>query len=272
LLDRPHSPPAGWFAGLELNVIGPQIKNRLQAPVTVNGFAPDTVHLPTAELDWTGSPRLDVGYRWPEGLGEFLVSYRFLVSEGRDFDFSLVTPNDGFLKSRLNVNVVDLDYGSREYSLGPNWDMKWKVGARIATVFFDSRAENLFFEQRTSNNFVGAGPHVGLDLWRWFDVAGLALYGRIEAASVIGQISQGFEEVADLSTGLVGGATTVHHTQAVPVLNFQVGLGWTPPTHRHWRRYAVGYEFERWWYLGEAGDSRAELTTQGVFIRAEFGF
>ena len=39
-----------------------------------------------------------------------------------------------------------------------------------------------------------------------------------------------------------------------------------------WSRYSVGYAFENWWYLAEAGDSRGELTTQGVFFRAEFAY
>jgi hypothetical protein len=271
VLDRPPAPLPGWFAAVELNLVGPHIKNRLRSAVTVNGFAPDVVHLPTAELDWTGSPRIEVGYRWPEDVGEFSVSYRFLVSEGRDADFSLIDPDDAFLKSRLNVNVIDLDYGSHEFGLA-RWDMKWRAGARIATAFFDSRAGSFFFEQRTSNNFVGAGPHVGMDLWRSFDLAGLAFFGRVEGAAVIGQVSQGFEEVAVLERGLVGGARTIHDTQAVPVLSFQVGLSWTPYWRGPWRRYSLGYEFERWWYIGDVRDSRAELTTQGVFFRGEFGF
>jgi hypothetical protein len=264
---------------VEVNVVAPQIKNRLQAPVAINSpivgqpgireFLPDIVHLPTAELDWTGAPRFELGYRFPEGCGELLLSYRFLVSEGRallpGFDFG----DDGFLKSRLDVQAVDFDYASREFSLDPHWDMKWRVGVRLANVYFDSLAEGFFREERTSNHFIGAGPHVALDLWRSLDIEGLGLFIRLEAASVVGQVSQSFERVIGDET-LLGGTTLVHRTQAVPILSVQAGLSWVPWYGR--TRYALGYEFERWWYLGEVGDSRAELTTQGIFFRGEFGF
>src|SRR5439155_10488925 len=158
--------------------------------------------------------------------GELLIAYRFLVSEGRavipGFDFG----DDGFLKSRVDVQVFDFDYGSREYSLDPHWDMKWRAGVRLANVYFDSLAAGFFREESTSNHFIGAGPHVGLDLWRSLDIEGMGLFLRLEGASVIGQISQGFERIIGDDTFEVGGATLVHHTQAVPVLNVQAGLSW----------------------------------------------
>lgn len=279
LLDRPRSSEPGWFWAVEMNVVAPQIKNRLQAPVLINSpilqlpavqeFLPAVVHVPTAELDWTGAPRFELGYRFPQGCGELLLSYRFLVSEGKAtipaFDFG----DDGFLKSRLDMQALDFDYGSREYSLDPRWDMKWQAGVRLANVYFDSLAEGFFREERTSNHFIGAGPHLRLDLWRKLDIEGLGLFFRLEGAAVVGQISQSFERVI-ATDPLLGGATLVHHTQGVPVLDVQAGLSWTPWYGR--TRFALGYEFERWWYLGEAGDSRAELTTQGIFFRAEVGF
>src|SRR5439155_9662387 len=135
-------------------------------------FEPDLIQLPTAELDWAGSPRFELGYRLAECFGAFSVAYRFFSTEGEaalpNFDL-----DGGLLRSRLDVNVVDLDYSSRELSLGPNWDMQWRVGVRFGDVFFDSHAESLFFEQRASNNFFGAGPHVGLHLGRPLGLPGM---------------------------------------------------------------------------------------------------
>jgi hypothetical protein len=232
------------------------------------------VTLPSAPLDWTGGPRVELGYRFPQGFGEALVSYRSLVTEGQT-----IRPNfdvDGgrvLLNSRLNVNVVDLDYGSREYSLGPHWEMQWRVGARLASVYFDSRATAVVLEQRTSNDFFGAGPHLLLDLRRGLRWPGWGFYGRLEGAAVVGRIDQAFEESFLFLDGVqVGGATDQHQTQAVPVVHTQVGLTWDPPWASHWLRFVGGYEFEGWYYLGWVNASRGDMTVQGAFFRAEWSF
>lgn len=271
LLDCPSAQPAGWFAALELNLVKPHVKNRLTAPVEIAGFLPDQVHLPTAELDWAGSPRFEVGYRLGQGCGELLVSYRFLATEGRtllpEFDFF----GPGFLESRLDLHVLDLDYASPEFELGPCWDMRWKVGARLASVFFDSRATGLFLGQRTSNSFFGGGPHAGLELWRQLTVPKLMLFSRLDGAVVVGRIHQAFEETALFEEGPVGGATSMRLSQAVPVFNLQAGLSWAPPHCEHFH-LTFGYQFQYWWYLGRVADSRAELSENGLFFRGEWRF
>jgi hypothetical protein len=255
-----------------VGLVKPHVKNRLQGAVPFPLFAAVAdVHLPGAELDWTVAPRFDLGYRLPEGLGEFLLSYRFLVSEGAgvisDYDFL----GDGALTSRLDLNAFDLDYACSAVPLGP-WDMKWRVGARLANIYFDSRAQGGFLGQRTSNHFIGAGPHVGLDLWRHLDLAGLGLFARVEGALAIGRVRQGFEETFLFDDGsMLGNAATVCQSQAIPTLNVQLGLSWAPSTTRS-LRFSTGYQYEHWWGVGRAGDSRGELWDQGVFFRGEFDF
>jgi hypothetical protein len=34
----------------------------------------------------------------------------------------------------------------------------------------------------------------------------------------------------------------------------------------------VGHDFEQWWYVGRLGDSRADLTGHGIFLRTEFNY
>jgi hypothetical protein len=273
LLDRPEGGAVGWFAGIEADIVGPHLKNRLIGTLAFSGVT-DVVQLPSAQLDWTASPRVEVGYRLPEGCGEVLLAYRSLVTEGAGvlpgFDLD---GSDGFVASRLNVNIVDVDYASQECALGPHWDMRWKAGARVAAVFFDSVGFGQFLEQRASNNFVGAGPLVGLDLNRRLGICGLALFGRLEAAALIGDIHQSFEEqfIAPNNT-LVGAASRVSQTQVVPDVHFQAGLTWSPGGFYRSLHFAGGYEIENWWYLGQIGGSRAELTAQGIFLRAEWDF
>jgi Legionella pneumophila major outer membrane protein precursor len=276
LLDRPKSPPPGWFADLEIDLVGPHIHNQLNASVAVAGFV-DQVQLPTAPLEWVGAPRIDLGYRLAEGLGEFMLSYRSLVSDGRAVLVDFDGPGfPGALKSRLNMNVVDLTYGSQECSLAPLWDMQWRAGARFAAVYFDSRASDGILEQRASNNFVGAGPVASLDLARRFEAAPFfAVFGRLEGAALVGNVHQGFEETVDLTSfggPFLGGAVNNSSTQVVPVLAFQVGLSYSPPWACPDSRFSLGYDFQQWWSIGNAGGSKADLTTNGVFFRAEFNF
>src|SRR5262249_50824386 len=84
LLDPPELPAVGWFAGLDLGIIGPHIKNRLTDTVQVDGLPPNVVHWPTAPLDWTVAPRVELGYRLASGFGGFALAYRFFGTDGSE--------------------------------------------------------------------------------------------------------------------------------------------------------------------------------------------
>jgi hypothetical protein len=270
--DRCNSPAPGWFAGIELDVVGPHVKNRLAEDVTFSNGLADTVHLAPASLDWTASPRFELGYRFPNNGGQFSAVYRFLSTDGRatlsDFDPGVVTT----LHSSLDFNVLDLAYGSGYFAPGPYSDLQYTIGVRIAQAFFDSRAEDAIREVRTSNHFFGAGPLAALEWRRRLDVPGLAVYSRLEGAVPLGSIHQGFEEVFKFSNNVkFGSALSQHQTQAIPTLSFDFGLGWTPQWSR-FSRFSAGYHIERWWELGEVNNSSADVTTQGFFFKGEFSF
>jgi hypothetical protein len=256
---------------VEISVLAPHYANHLLGTVPIAGTF-DTVHAPPAELGWTGSPRFELGYRLPDNRGEFLLSYRSIVAEGNEVQSSFDPLGDGLSHSRLNFNAVDLDYGWRLVGPGSPWDVTWRAGVRVAAVYYDTQTVGRILEQRETSNFVGAGPHLGFDVWRRIDGTGLAVFGRLEGAVVIGNISQSFEEMVRFPDDtLVGGASHSDHIQGVPVLGFQVGLGYAPQKNDH-LRLAVGYQFERWWYIGDAGPSEGDLTAQGLFFRAEFNY
>src|SRR5262249_42285503 len=69
-------PPPGFFVTFEGQALFPHIKNRLAAPVMVDNLFANVVHLPTADLDDTGSPRIELGYRFPQGFGGVVAAYR----------------------------------------------------------------------------------------------------------------------------------------------------------------------------------------------------
>jgi hypothetical protein len=243
----------------------------------------DTVHVPGAELDWTVAPRVEVGYRLPTGFGEFAVAYRFFGTDGS----GVTTGSDSaaLLKSRLSVNIVDMDYASRQFTYFPNWGMKWRFGLRWADAFFDSRADEPFaaaaagsgvFETRTSNNFWGLGPHGGLELARRFDSSGLALIGRIDGATLLGRIRQNFFEASTApapSGQRLTGNTRQTVDQNVPIIDAFIGVSWQPPRYQY-AHIAAGYQFEYWWNVGRNSDtmSRGDVGNQGILLRAEFNY
>lgn len=283
-LDPPEFPQPGWFAGVEVGVVVPHFKNRLTEMVQIGARPPDTVELPGASFDWNVSPRFAVGYRLPSGFGEFALSYRFLATHAPD----QVPGPDGpaGLNSRLGLEVADLDYVSREFSLYPCCDMKWWVGIRLAALYFDSRLDEPLdeaaagsgvFEMRTTNHYVGAGPHWGVELAHHLNQAGLSLMVRGDSAILLGQLRQGFFEIATVVDPITGafqnGETRDRNPQGVPMVNGQVGLTCQPP---QWpcASFFLGYEYEYWWNVGRLSTttSRGELSDQGILVRAEFNF
>ena len=233
LLDRPDFAPAGWFLNAEIGFAAPHIKGVQSNANALADTLPKVVFLPAADLEWTVAPRLQFGYRLPSAFGEFAVSYRFLTTDGTDTTTGFDGP--AALRTRLNFNQIDLDYLSREFSLAPHWDMKWHFGLRLAELYYDSRSDEPFalaatgngvFEQRFSNSYWGIGPHAGVELQREVEGTGLSFVSRIDAATLLGRIRQGFFEqltAVGANGQFTGLESRLSGSQDVPIVNFQVG-------------------------------------------------
>jgi hypothetical protein len=286
-LDPPELPQPGWFGDAEIGIVSPHVKNRLADMVTVGGVT-NNVHLPGAELSWTVSPRFELGYNLPTGFGGFAVSYRLLITDGNETTGGPDGPMA--VKSHLENHIASLDYVSRELSLwesGPQkWEMRWRLGLRFASVFFDSDTRESFAAaaagsgvvgSRTSNNFQGLGPHAGVWLERKLSCPGLAFVAALDGASIVGRTRQSFfEETTTVGPGAVpiAGADRFNNPQTVPVLNLQVGLDWQAPALSCAHLF-LGYEYEYWWDVGRVSTtfhSRGEMSNQGVLLRAEFNY
>src|SRR5262249_53038543 len=163
---------------------------------------------------------------------------------------------------RLSMNVFDFDYGTPEFHLGSNLDLKARLGVRLADVYFDSTGFGGVTWQRTSNQFVGAGPHAALDGWYHFPTLGPGVFAPRGGAVPIGDVHQRFEELYVFEDGSAfASAGSQRGTRWVPTINAQVGVGWAPPGTR--LRFSAGYEYEQWWDVGHVGGSRAQLFDQG---------
>ena len=148
LLDPADLPQPGWLFDVEAGLMGSHIAECLGQPPFPNGNAvPFAVAVPMAPLNWTVSPRFELGYRLPSGFGEVDFAYRFLLADGTG---SLPTnplsnpdaprphkpPPYELWRHRLRRRETSLTT-----MLGPGWTMKWRLGLRIADVNFDSRAD-----------------------------------------------------------------------------------------------------------------------------------
>jgi Legionella pneumophila major outer membrane protein precursor len=281
----PYTPPEalpGLFFGVELQVLRPALKNRLEGLVPLSDGSLATVNVPSANLNWTVAPVFEIGYRSPDIAGLVAFDYRFLLDEA-----SATRPlagTDSSVRTRVTVNEITLDYGFPTWRFAPRWELNTRVGAQLADIFFDSRASNPFLFEQESSNFYGAGPHLRFDLERHIAfVPGLSLFGRTDLVALIGQTKQRFREQAFAADGAlvaVGALEQQRQTQLVPVLTLDAGLEYTPPS-LNFLHFGVGYMFQRYFNLGHLNNtvngipvvhSSGELTTQGVYVRGRLDF
>jgi hypothetical protein len=91
----------------------------------------------------------------------------------------------------------------------------------------------------------------------------------VDGAVLIGEVRQHFAEEFD---GVLVGATDPRRTTlAVPTIQAQVGVSYSPPSFER-LRFRAGYQFEQWFNLGNVEGSHLNLLMQGGFVRGEIDF
>jgi hypothetical protein len=265
----------GWFADLALGILKPHLKSRLTTP---DGFTP-AINLPVAPLDWTAAPEFVLGYRLGEAAGEVRLSYRLVGSSGDETRPAFDAAGAGLLRSRLNVNTIDLDYVAPEVlTEGADIacaflrDLRVGFGLRVATAFFDSHAAGQVVTDETVRSmFAGVGPRVFTELHKDVGVWGLAVYTRMAASGVFGPVRQRFGRTVD---GEPASAffDTGHRSTGTGIGAIDAGLSWCPEWTQGRSRLTLAYTWERWWNLGRTDDSNAELTLQGIVLRVEIQY
>ena len=256
-----------FFFTWDLQFTAPSVSNHLNNTVTLPGGATKTINIPGVALDFTVVPGFVLGYRLPERLGEFSVGYRFLITEGKSAQTANGVQTD--FRSRLDFNEFDFDYATVHYEVEPHWFLQARIGGRVNWTYYDTRATVANLEDRESSYFAGAGPHIGLDLERRNLLMGFGFFAKVDGAVLIGQNDQHFGE--SVQNGFSASTQPLRKTLAVPTLQAQVGLSYTPP-RMDWLRFRAGYQFERWFDFGNAAGSRLDLTTQGGFLQGEIDF
>ncbi len=291
----------GWLYSADVAYVQPFVHNNLNSGAGVVGTVPENVNVPQARATGSVSPRVDIGYRFEDGLGEVHAIFRTLNNDTTRTIAGFDTAGAGTVTSRLSMNVLDFEYGFLEFNaakvprvnplllipgrlglnLHPEDDvptplmMKWFAGVRAANVFFDSQGTGAqILSQRVTNNFVGAGPRLAMEFTKPLPGRALALYGRFEVSGLIGQTTQSFSRTELLPGGgtAAGTAQTGRMSLGVPVADASFGVRYVPQWRNQMLRLTGGYLYEQWFYLGQTNTSDAGVTLNGAFLRAEWGF
>lgn len=264
--DSPVAGP-GWFANLDLMILRPHLVSNLTGSPN-QGV--DTLNLTTlGPMGTFVSPSLELGYRLAEQLGEFHVGYRY--EGGQTSGPSADTPG-AMQTDRLDMSVIDFDWATHNpFTLGPGWDLRFNVGVRVATIYFDTRrsfaAGGPVADELATSFFVGVGPEAGAELTRELFVPGLNVYGRVSGASLFGDIHGTFAQAT-----MAGAANDSFRDQvSVPVLALQAGLSYAPPRWNY-SRVLVGYVWEEFWDIGRLNNSTGDLLNRGIICRIEWNF
>lgn len=283
LLDPQGMPQPGFYAGLDVEAVGPHVFKSIAGDVTAGSRPSDFVSLTNRGLDWTVAPTLELGYRLPDGIGGFSISYRAMSTSGDSNVFTsenLQAP----LHSRFDMNVVDFDYLSREFTPWELCTMSWRLGGRAAYMYYDAvlseapgESPSGILQQKVTNKFAGFGPHITLEMERNLPTEGLSILGRMDYSSIFGHIDQGAYETAldpKSPTGVSWGQTVVGGTQTLPTISMLLGLDWRPAGWANVDMF-LGYQYEYWWNVGrfsQSMTSRGELSLQGVVFHLRYNY
>jgi hypothetical protein len=276
-LDGDVAGPPGCFANVEVLLLRPHLRTHF----TGNPNSVDTVQLATdGPLGTVASPLVELGYRLPEQLGEFVLGYRF---EGADRTLVPSDPLGGIAEhDRLTINLIALEWRNHyPFSLPTGWDLEFNVGVHLGSISVDTRRDfgssgNTAgqLEESVSNSMYGLGPAAGVRVSRELFVPGLTVFVRVSGTDLFSNIDQTFAE-----TVVVGGAPTTFSSrtsnqEAVSQVTLQGGISYSPPTFNRGRIQA-GYVWEEFWHVGHgdlAGQNGGDLLSQGFFVRAEWTF
>jgi hypothetical protein len=276
LLERPGI-PVGWFSDLELTAANSRISTRQQSGSLLNGTFADPVAPPFTALDWNVMPKLTLGYRRPDGLGELSASYRFLFSQGSDANSQFGA--GGYGSSRLQLHVLDLDYTLSD--LFPSdlcfvpRQFRLTGGVRVAGVNDKTSVSGgALLGQSASNTFVGAGPRFALESLYPIASNRWTIFAKADASGMIGNDWQSFTQAVGSPNSMIisASATSPRSTVGVPAIGLRTGVNWLPDSANGSVKMSAGFQWERWFFLGTDSGSYNELTILGPFVRGEMTF
>ena len=244
------------------------------------------MRIPITPLDWTVSPVVELGYRLPEGFGAFMLNYQYLGTTGSGT--TVYGPGGpSAMSGRLNFNLSDFDYVSREFTPWEHWGMTWRFGFRQVYLFYDTQIDPFppasalsgLMSESGANSYHGWGGHVGVQLDRDFyqQVPGLSFVSKIDFGYTGGFIQQGLSQTT--TTGAYS-FNQISNGQGCPMLGGEIGLSYRPPSGKY--EFFAGGFYQYWWNIGTLANyalngiggttSNGELSLTGVTFRFSYNY
>lgn len=254
------------FVNVDFGAVLPKLTNQLQSSVTYQNGRMVNINLPSAQLDWAFQPHLELGYRLAGEQGGFAVSWRGFSSSGSSSEPINKIP--ATVNTEVSFNIGDLDYIAPMFQPFNNFDIFYRIGARIGGIYFSTTQENKFENFSETNYMFGGGPHFALESHKRFQkIPGFSHFACVDGTVLIGQTSQNFSA----TQGPFNATSSQFVIQSIPAITFQTGFSYTPIRASN-TKFSLGYQLEQWWNIANVNDSKGQLGDNGFFFRTQVDF
>lgn len=252
----------------DLYFLQPTVKGTLRGNQTQPDGSVYTYTSPNANYGLAVSPRFEFGWRLPEDWGGFALDYRFLSARATADTADAFGPLYAY--NRLTMDIFNFDYVSRRFAPFSRSSFQYRAGVRIEQIFYKNQAtDGMGFSELAQNTFTGAGPHLGFEFNRELAVVpGMAFFAKADGALVFGQNRQKFGEIYSN-----GDFFPFDQSQSImsPSLTVQAGFSYVPVSLPN-LRFFTGFQYERFWSVGNARGSNGDVSDIGGFIGAMLRF
>jgi len=257
-LEVPLTPPPELprsFAEVQLDWVWPRVTPRFlqDFPRPSVLLEPTLAPQATMSLLWKpGGPTENPTYSW--------FSARVLSSEGSAWRF---LPTDGFglLHTELTTAFADWYFEHRDAAWrNDDCDSFYRIerfvrwGVRAAYFDINSRFQSPIFPRQTDEQFVGAGPFLGLHNTRSFGNCQFQFFDDWEFVGLFGGMRNRDEALIPLDGGAVAYSATGQRGRFI--MGFRFRAGW----HYFWDycnlrvRLSLGYQGEVYGHIGDEID------------------
>lgn len=146
----------------------------------------------------------------------------------------------------IDFQLADVDYRAL-FSASPWHEINWLVGVRYAHLDQDFQSRQQINAGITSvtteSTFDGVGPRFGLEGERFSRHSGFSLYGRGIVSFLAGRFDARYTQFDTFAQ--TQAATALRDERVVPILEYEVGIGWTS-ANRRWKING-GYYMAAWY-------------------------